>query len=220
MICGMVKKCGSLADVGCDHAYASIYIAENGLSDMVYAMDLREGPLERARENVSESGLDAKIKLILSDGLKSLDENPECILISGMGGILICKILEESREKILAADRLLLSPHSDHDLVRRKIHEMGFEIVDEADCFDEGKYYQCIAAERRNGVLDEYSDAEYEFGPVLLNRKSPELQKYLSDRLEKLSCIRTKISGNNGVVPVELNNDIEKITKALEYMAK
>ena len=63
-------SCG--ADVGCDHAYVSIYLVQNGIFDRMLAMDLRKGPLSAAEEHIRDEGLDAKIECRLSDGLCEL----------------------------------------------------------------------------------------------------------------------------------------------------
>ena len=42
------------ADIGCDHGLISIELVSRNIAPFVYGMDLREGPLERARENILE----------------------------------------------------------------------------------------------------------------------------------------------------------------------
>ena len=49
MVASMVEKGSIPADVGCDHGYVAIYLIQNGISPHVFAMDVNEGPLERAR---------------------------------------------------------------------------------------------------------------------------------------------------------------------------
>ena len=102
------------ADIGCDHGITSIYLIEQGLADHVIAMDINEGPLERAREHVTESGLTEQIELRLSDGAKKLvPGEADTLLVSGMGGALICKILEDSPEIVERVQELVLSPQSE-----------------------------------------------------------------------------------------------------------
>ena len=72
MVASMVEKGSIPADVGCDHGYVAIYLIQNGISPHVFAMDVNEGPLERAREHVEEYGLAAYIDVRLSDGLSGL----------------------------------------------------------------------------------------------------------------------------------------------------
>lgn len=219
MIAGLCRKCGVLADIGCDHAYISIYLAENGLADKVYAMDLRPGPLERAAANIETAGLAGRVSTVLSDGLENLPEPADTVIISGMGGILICKILSEGSEKLSKTERLILQPQSDRTQVRKMLADMGYIIEDEADCFDDGKYYQAILAVRksksansskpddsRHGLKEDeiqikenmrstevenifFDKISSEFGPVLIKKKSPELRTFLESRKLKLGKI-------------------------------
>ena len=61
-----------ITDVGCDHGFVSVYLVQKGLSPRVIAMDVRSGPLERAREHIREYGLQDRIETRLSDGLHGL----------------------------------------------------------------------------------------------------------------------------------------------------
>ena len=53
----MVTPGTVITDVGCDHGFVSVYLVQKGLSPRVIAMDVRSGPLERAREHIREYGL-------------------------------------------------------------------------------------------------------------------------------------------------------------------
>ena len=45
--------CGAkVADIGCDHGYVSIYLAERKQCPKIIAMDINCGPLEIARKNI------------------------------------------------------------------------------------------------------------------------------------------------------------------------
>jgi tRNA (adenine22-N1)-methyltransferase len=47
-----------VADVGCDHAYISIYLIEHDISPQIIALDVNKGPLNRAQENIYRYGYD------------------------------------------------------------------------------------------------------------------------------------------------------------------
>ena len=215
MICGLVDKCHILADVGCDHAYASMYLTKQGIAEKIYASDLREGPLKKAAENIKAEGLDGQIETVLCDGLKGLKTDADCILISGMGGILMSSILRESAEKTLKAGRLVLSPQSDRAYLRRTVSELGFSISDEDDCFDDGKYYQCIAADR-SGSKEMLDDLELEYGKILIGKKSENLYRYLTGRKEKMDKIRAGLPHGSRGLPAEFDRELEMINRALE----
>ena len=58
------------ADIGTDHAYIPIYLIENGRIPGAVAADVNRGPLERARFNVTENGMNDRIDLRISDGFR------------------------------------------------------------------------------------------------------------------------------------------------------
>lgn len=72
-IAGMVTKGNRLADVGCDHGYLSIWLVSEKTVPSAIAMDVRPGPLSRARENITRYGLEDYIETRLSDGLAKLE---------------------------------------------------------------------------------------------------------------------------------------------------
>lgn len=56
-VAGMVSPGCRLADVGTDHAYIPIYLMQNGVIPQAVAMDINQGPLLRATENIRRYGL-------------------------------------------------------------------------------------------------------------------------------------------------------------------
>ena len=41
-----------VCDVGCDHGYVPIYLAEHKICPKIIAMDVNEGPLMQAKEHI------------------------------------------------------------------------------------------------------------------------------------------------------------------------
>ena len=92
----LVSQDHVLADVGCDHGYIPVFLIQNQRRPKAIAMDIGEGPLKRAQENIRSYGLEGYIETRLSDGLSKLQPGEaDTILISGMGGPLMEKILTE-----------------------------------------------------------------------------------------------------------------------------
>ena len=121
-----------VADVGCDHGYVSIYLVSHGIADECIAMDVRKGPLSGAQENISEYGLEGSIKTRLSDGVKELKSNEaDSLVIAGMGGNLMRRILEEGKVKELGIKTAVLQPQSDIADFRNFLRDSGFIITDE-----------------------------------------------------------------------------------------
>ncbi len=181
-IASFVKSGSIVADIGTDHGYVPIWLVQKGICPAAFAMDVRKGPLDRAKEHVHEMGLSKKIELRLSDGLEKLKPNEaDTVIIAGMGGKLTCRILEQGRhvwEKWSEdKERLILSPQSEQDEVRHFLEDHGFKIIREDMLEDEGKYYVIIEALR--GLMQPLREQEYIFGEDLIRKKAPVLLEYL-----------------------------------------
>lgn len=168
------------ADVGCDHAYTSIYLAENDIAPHVYAMDVNEGPIITARRNVSEYGLDDRITVIRSNGLKKAkpEYGIQSVLISGMGGNLIIDILRDADIRHNIYEELILQPQSDVARVRHFLHEMDYRIESENMIYEDEKYYVIIKAVP--GVETYEYDWEYEYGKYLIDNRNPVFITYIT----------------------------------------
>ncbi|MBQ4515162.1 MAG: SAM-dependent methyltransferase, partial [Clostridia bacterium] len=98
-IADCVTKGSTIADIGTDHAYIPIYLMQKGIIKKAYAMDINEGPISRAEDNILKFKMDDKIVTRLSDGLKKLElGEADEIVIAGMGGILISEILDARQD--------------------------------------------------------------------------------------------------------------------------
>ncbi len=187
MIADLVTPGARVADIGCDHAYTDIYLASKGEVKSIIAMDLRKGPLEKARENVALAGFSDIIELRLSDGFEKLNKGEtDTAIISGMGGRLITSIIEKGEAVFTEGYRLILSPQTEPDILRNYLVNAGFVIEDEDMCFDEGKYYVAIIA-RYTGKECEVKLTEQEalYGPVLINNKNKVLLEFLELEIRK-----------------------------------
>ena len=85
-----------LADIGTDHAYVPIWLVKTGRIPGAVAADVNKGPLQRAAEHISASGLDSQIETRLSDGFSALSPGEvQSAVLAGMGGGLMIRILKE-----------------------------------------------------------------------------------------------------------------------------
>lgn len=147
-IANMVSRGKSVCDVGCDHGFVSIYLVQKGIAPFVLAMDVGKGPLAQAQKHVEEAGLTGRITTRLSDGLAAYRENEaECLVIAGMGGPLMSRILSDAKAGTFT--ELVLAPQSEIPQFRRFLDEHGFGIVEEELVFEDGKYYPVMKAVSR-----------------------------------------------------------------------
>ena len=147
-VADMVDKGSKIADVGTDHGFVPIYLVGSGKVNQAIAMDVRKGPLDRARQNVAEYGLEDKIMLRLSDGLEKLSQGEaDEMICAGMGGPLMVKILEEGNPREKRLKYLILEPQSDILCFRKYLRKNGYSIISEKFIEEDGKYYPVIKAE-------------------------------------------------------------------------
>jgi tRNA (adenine22-N1)-methyltransferase len=137
-----------LIDVGTDHAYLPIYLAENGIISSATASDINEGPCESARGHIAENGFADKINVVRANGLAGhCARGKTDIVIAGMGGALICEILEKADFIKQEGVRLILQPMRNVPDVRAYLLGEGFAIVGEALAREGDRIYEIICAE-------------------------------------------------------------------------
>lgn len=179
-IADMVTEGNRLVDVGCDHGYLPVYLILNKKIPCAIAMDVREGPLLRAKEHILQYGVEEYIETRLSDGLAALKPGEgETLVIAGMGGPLMERILSKNLGTAKSFRELILQPQSDIPHFRRFIRENGWEIEEEDMVLEDGKFYPMMRAVRRRGEMLPLSLVQEQFGKLLLLRKHPVLGQYL-----------------------------------------
>ncbi len=171
------------ADVGADHAYLSIYLAESGICERVYATEINEGPCEKAKENISKRRpvgvkcgdgtvrsvpLSEIVTVHNTDGLDTMEgRGINRVVICGMGGEVISGILERAPFVRDSKVKLVLQPMSRECELRCYLSENGFEIVDEKLVSDAGRVYAVIAAVW-DGKKREFSPSELILGKNII----------------------------------------------------
>ena len=158
----LVPVCESMADIGTDHGYLPIYLVQEGRARRAIACDVNDGPLTRAREDVSSSGLSRQIGLRLGGGLAPLGKGEvDGVTICGMGGLLMRDILAENEEKAQALSWLGLQFLGRHH----------FRIEKEVLSLDGGQLYELMLV--RPGEMEELSMLQAEIGATAAYRKDP-----------------------------------------------
>ncbi len=198
----------SVCDIGCDHAYVLIeailkYGVEKGI-----ACDIREEPLKNAQKNVKKVHLEKQIEFVLSDGLKDVYSSFDTAILAGMGGNLICRIMEQAKDRDYV--KWILQANSDRPMLRRFLQQNGFKILEETALYEQDKYYEIIIAEKGENHCSEIDNV---FGPILRVKKEPAYIRYYHSRLKKIKEIVQTISDSNK--KKEFLEEIAKIKQVL-----
>jgi tRNA (adenine22-N1)-methyltransferase len=199
-VASMVSHNGVLADVGTDHGYVPIYLLAQKKISRAIAMDVRSGPLSRAREHIADYGMDGYIQTRLSDGVAALEPGEaDSILIAGMGGGLVMHILETGSAVCHSAKELILQPQSELARVRAYLFLRGYVTEMEDMVKEDGKYYPMMRVhyegvrertfplsadfseldEWLSQLTDEEEITGFIYGKRLLSEKNPVLRAYL-----------------------------------------
>jgi tRNA (adenine22-N1)-methyltransferase len=186
LIYDMIPNCDILADIGTDHALLPAYALLNQRCRKAIACDVRTGPLERAMRTLKKYMLDDRMELRLGSGLEPVGENEaDVIVLAGMGGILITKLIQESMKKAQTANYLLLQPMTNQELVRPFLWESGFEIKDERLTREGDKLYQVILAYYSGKQRTEWKRINEIIGEKLITNNDPLLKDWLKDYIKK-----------------------------------
>ncbi len=175
----MVQPGSRVADIGTDHGYLGIYLLQSGAARHVIACDLRKDPLENARRNAKLFGVDGEMELRLSDGLeKILPDEVDTVVMAGMGGDLIQKILSQCPWRKREGLQFILQPQSAGNVLRRWLCEDGFEIRREEPVQD-GHFLYTVMDIRQGEPAPLTPGTEYA-SPALLASGSPLVGNYLA----------------------------------------
>ena len=204
-VADMIQPCDAVGDIGCDHAFVSIYLVEQRRAKRVIASDVRRGPIAIAKRNIEAMNLSDQIEIRMGDGLDTIVPGEvNAVVLAGMGGMLMIDILERGEEVVTRCDQLVLQPQSDIEKVRRYLAEKGYHLADEQMLIDAGKYYNLLDVRVHEMVQkDEYDCSKladdwcYMYGGSLLRKKDPVLRSWLVKRRDTTAGLINSLSGKN-----------------------
>lgn len=191
MCADFVRQGAMVADIGTDHAYLPIFLVANGISPWVLATDLREGPLRSAARNILKFGVDEKVHVRLSDGLCTvLPDEVDDVIIAGMGGELIARIIHMAPWLKTTQKHLILQPMASPGELRAFLRDEGFSVLRERAVISRGRVYTVMEAVFSGTALAE--DPLYEYIGALKHDFTGEARLYISHTIRGL---RRRIRG-------------------------
>lgn len=151
-IASLVDNDALVVDIGTDHAYLPIYLYENDITKNIIASDISSNALLFAKNNLEKHNLRGKIKLVVSDGFKNLDECFDIAIISGVGTETIKKILDNE----VLPNKLILSSHKNVSDLREYMFKIGYKIEKEIIVYENNIYYNIIKYIKGKDNLSKY----------------------------------------------------------------
>jgi tRNA (adenine22-N1)-methyltransferase len=197
-LAAMVPAGSKVADIGTDHAYLPIHLVFQNIVTAAVAGDVHKGPFQSALDTVSRLGLAGKIAVRLGDGLSVVNPGEvDTVVIAGMGGSTIIKILTNRPEVTSSLNRLILQPMQAANTLRRWLGDNKWRLVDETLVEEEEKLYEIIVAEQ--GTDGPIEPIMYEIGPLLWQRKHPLLRSHIENLINHYRRVITEMAKGLGV---------------------
>lgn len=189
LLCAYLDECQTLADVGCDHGYCTLVAFKSGKCKRAVISDVSAKCLAKAERLLSAYISSGKCRSVVCDGLKEIPQDTEQVLIAGMGGEEIIKILKEG----FIPRKFVLQPMKNADKLRSFLLEMGCKITRD-DLFCDGKFYYFVIKGERSpeggqSRREEYTELQLKFGRDSLNNQlvKPYAQAELKKRKSHLT---------------------------------
>jgi len=138
----LIKKGASVADIGTDHGYLPVFLAQAEVYNQIFASDISAASLDSARKSASDHKVSEEITFNVATGLDGITQaDVDTIVIAGLGGETILNILENAPWTKNHDITLILQPQSKIDLLCRFLYDNGYIIRQTKSIVDKRKYY-------------------------------------------------------------------------------
>ena len=210
-ICSALPPARVFADIGCDHGYMTEYMLERRLCERAYISDVSAKSLKKAERLLARYIAEGSCIPVVADGMRGLPEPADLVLIAGLGGEEIVKILQDAD---LPA-RFLFQPMKNSDKVRRYLVERGARIGRDDTFSDGGYYYDLILGNATGG--DSYSEREFRFGRDNLKGSSRSFLFQMREELNKTnSRLQAARTGESKNILTARKAELEEIIHEVE----
>jgi tRNA (adenine22-N1)-methyltransferase len=226
-IANFIQKGDRVADIGTDHGLLPIFLYKESISPKVILCDIKPGPLEKAKRNISvyAPGMIADIRL--GSGLQPVGLGEvDAAVIAGMGGEVISEILARDPLKTKSIRTFILQPRNAKDKLRIWLYRQGYTIAEEK-LVREGRFIceiivvdTTIAADlgKRGNTIDKKSeDLDFEISPLLLLKKDPLQKELIECRIKTEEKIISSIRENGSL---DSQNKIKEKEMRIEKLRK
>ncbi len=188
--CAYVRPGDRVADIGCDHGYLGIHLLKTGTASEVIAADVNEAPLQSAVHNAEKFGVSDKMRFFLSNGVRNVPREFDCMVCAGMGADTMISILEAAPWLRDSRYRLILQCQSRRPELRRHLCAAGYRICRETLAHD-GKFYYPVM-EVTYGPGQTLTPGECHISPALLESGSPLLPAFYQ---RVIDGVKTTVDG-------------------------
>lgn len=143
----LAEPTAGLIDVGTDHGYIPVALAQSGFEGNIIASDINPGPLSSALSAAAAAGVEERITFTMCSGLQQCEpESVDTIVIAGMGGDLIASIIDEAEWITDGIYTLILQPMTKAEVLRYFLINNCFDIIKDITVKENGRLFQIIKA--------------------------------------------------------------------------
>lgn len=191
-----IPKNKNLADIGADHGYVSLSFALNNPNNLIVGSDISEKSIEKAKITAKKLNL-SNYYTKIGFGLEPIQSfDIDVVLISGMGGEEIIKILDNCKKYPF----YVLSPQKNSDKVRLYLKNNNLKAIKDYKVYSDEKFYDIIVC--TEGCYNP-TEFELQFG----SGKGEDFQLFASHTIEYLTKLLRSIKndGDKQVIAYRLN---------------
>lgn len=195
-VLGLLLPCRVLADVCSDHGLVPIAAVERSIAQHAIAADLREAPLEVARQNIASAGLQERVTRVRGDGLGPLrDHAVDAVMMAGVSGTLMLRLCDAAPEVLAGVQQLIVQPNKDTPEVRSWALDHGWHLRDENMVQIRGRFFISCAFVKASGPDPAYALPELSafsvaalcnVGPRLLARRDAVALRWCDEQCARL----------------------------------
>ncbi|MGI6168649.1 MAG: tRNA (adenine(22)-N(1))-methyltransferase [Christensenellales bacterium] len=217
-ILNMVPKCGTVADIGCDHGKLAASLLLRGVCEKVIATDISRPSLDKARGLAIHLGLSG-MECREGDGLATLSPGEaDVIVMAGWGGRNLYEALGRQRE-VAENAWIILQPMSEAADLRRLL-QADYTLMDEELALERGRYYDILMM--RAGRGEAYDDFLCGIGPLLLQKKHPllkgKLQRWVNRWEKEVDALSGRGSDGACARRLELGTLIRRYNEVIAWL--
>ncbi|PKK38752.1 tRNA (adenine(22)-N(1))-methyltransferase [Clostridiaceae bacterium JG1575] len=220
----LVPHCKSCADIGTDHGYVALALLERHKVRHMICTDINKKPLEKAISMADSYGLSERIEFRLGPGLTVLREGDASgIVAAGMGGELIKDMIQVSLDLVKTLDFLVLQPAQNPEVLRAYLYDKNFTILSEDLAQeDDGRFYEFFKVQFDGEIMGfSHKPMDFVLSPVLLQNKNPLMRAYITQRIEQMQKIRSKLDLDFAASRIrdrELHRYVDYFQEALKWL--
>jgi len=208
------------ADIGADHGELAKFLVEKQLVPRVIASELGDGPYQRLLTSLRDTPGREMIEVRQGDGLTVLTPGETVnVVIAGLGGDAMVKILSQDWEKAGSYKRFVFQPMSRPGSLRRELSQKGWPILDERLVEENGRLFIAMSSSPGNKPY-QLSALEIDIGPFLLQSENKLRTPYLESYLQKYKVAYSGLLRAGTILDDSLLDEFYSKIKELEAILR